>query len=200
MKTHLYRHFAADGQLLYVGISISAFERFRAHQQSSHWVDDVVKIEIEYFSSRQLALAAERLAIQSENPLFNRQRPAVSMPVIRKRESSVSRRVKMPALCHICRGEFLTLKGARFCSPRCRNAHYRERVSEAIRRSASAVSSANQIAHNCSAQEPIRSRTTAQDDSMHKSPLRSRGFVRAERASNQNSCARVQSAGLGRSA
>jgi hypothetical protein len=32
---------------LYVGISKDSFERYLAHRQSSHWTNDVVRIEIE---------------------------------------------------------------------------------------------------------------------------------------------------------
>jgi hypothetical protein len=36
MSRHfLYRNFAADGTLLYVGINLSAFERLRAHRQNA---------------------------------------------------------------------------------------------------------------------------------------------------------------------
>lgn len=69
--TSLYRHFGADGSLLYVGISLSWPARTRAHSRHSVWFAQVAKVEIEQFSSRQEALNAEREAIGRERPRFN---------------------------------------------------------------------------------------------------------------------------------
>lgn len=69
--TSLYRHFDADGILLYVGISLSWPKRTKDHVRGSRWFDAVVKVEIERFASRDEALAAERRAIQAERPVFN---------------------------------------------------------------------------------------------------------------------------------
>lgn len=81
MTTALYRHFAADGTLLYVGISLSWPERTRAHRSDSRWFDQVARLEIEHFPTRDEALAAEREAIQCERPKFNivhnRERPQI---------------------------------------------------------------------------------------------------------------------------
>lgn len=70
-KTALYRHYNIDNQLLYVGISLSAPERFIAHKQTSLWADDMVRMEVEYFYNRKDAIAAEKLAIKTEKPLHN---------------------------------------------------------------------------------------------------------------------------------
>jgi hypothetical protein len=70
-QTSLYRHFAADGSLLYVGISLSWPARTRSHSHSSTWFEQVVRVEIEQFLSREAALEAERSAIKSERPKFN---------------------------------------------------------------------------------------------------------------------------------
>jgi len=68
---HLYRHFDANGALLYVGQSNNCFERFQEHRQSSDWTTLSVVMRIERFESRKAALAAERQAIFLEKPRFN---------------------------------------------------------------------------------------------------------------------------------
>jgi hypothetical protein len=69
--TSLYRHFAADGSLLYVGISLSWPARTKAHANSARWFDQVARVEIEQFPTRAAALEAERAAIKLERPKFN---------------------------------------------------------------------------------------------------------------------------------
>lgn len=64
----LYRHFDKDGRLLYVGIAISTTMRLSGHRATSHWFDQITRIEIERFPTRVAALAAEMLAIGSEKP------------------------------------------------------------------------------------------------------------------------------------
>jgi predicted GIY-YIG superfamily endonuclease len=68
---HLYRHFAADGELLYVGVSLSALRRLQQHQQRSPWFDHIARVEIQAFQSRGEALTAERQAIATERPTHN---------------------------------------------------------------------------------------------------------------------------------
>lgn len=69
--TSLYRHFDAAGQLLYVGISLSAIHRLASHGNKSHWADEISRVEIERFLTKEDALAAESLAIALEAPLYN---------------------------------------------------------------------------------------------------------------------------------
>lgn len=69
--TSLYRQFNDAGILLYVGISINAFDRFRQHAKDKVWIDEVGSMTIERFSSRALALAAEAKAIVDERPKYN---------------------------------------------------------------------------------------------------------------------------------
>lgn len=69
--TTLYRHFANDGSLLYVGISLSWPARTKAHSHYSKWFEQIAKVEIERFPSRAAALEAEREAIRRERPKFN---------------------------------------------------------------------------------------------------------------------------------
>lgn len=71
VRTALYRHFGADGVLLYVGISLNAIARQAAHAMQAHWHQDIARISIEWFESREAALAEELRAIRSEKPRHN---------------------------------------------------------------------------------------------------------------------------------
>ena len=70
--TRLYRHFDEAGTLLYVGISLSALNRLADHKEDSAWYWSVAKVTIDVFPTRQEAEAAERRAIRTEMPIFNR--------------------------------------------------------------------------------------------------------------------------------
>ena len=67
----LYRHFNAEGELLYVGISLSAVKRLSQHKCDSTWYGDIATIEIEKFPTREEAMEAETVAIQNEAPIYN---------------------------------------------------------------------------------------------------------------------------------
>lgn len=71
-KTDLYRHFDADGELLYVGISLSAIGRLSQHKSTAHWADKIASVTVESFSTREQAVEAERIAIETEQPLHNK--------------------------------------------------------------------------------------------------------------------------------
>lgn len=75
-RTALYRHFGADGALLYVGISLHAVRRLEQHKTSAHWFSRIRRVDVEWFDTRAMALAAEAAAIVAENPVCNRMRPA----------------------------------------------------------------------------------------------------------------------------
>lgn len=70
-RTALYRHFAADGRLLYVGISLSAIGRLAQHRETSHWYGEIARVDIEWHSDRNAAMKAEKNAIQNEHPPYN---------------------------------------------------------------------------------------------------------------------------------
>lgn len=70
-RTALYRLYAADGQLLYVGISRFPKPRFIEHAADKNWWHLVARKEIEWRDSRDEALRAENEAIVSEQPLYN---------------------------------------------------------------------------------------------------------------------------------
>jgi hypothetical protein len=71
-KTHLYRWFDKAENLLYVGISYDAIERFKdGHKRAAVWADLAVKMTSQIYDDRRQALEAEKLAIQTERPKFN---------------------------------------------------------------------------------------------------------------------------------
>ncbi len=71
MKTALYRHFSASGCLLYVGIASDLMSRLSGHEKKSPWFYVVASVSVEWFISRECALAAEKMAIVDESPRHN---------------------------------------------------------------------------------------------------------------------------------
>lgn len=67
----LYRHFNIDGELLYVGISVSSLVRLTKHRNESSWFGEIAVVKIEHFPSRPAALRAEAKAIREERPKHN---------------------------------------------------------------------------------------------------------------------------------
>jgi len=69
----LYRFFSADGQLLYIGISLNAATRADDHRRHQPWWPDAVRMTVEHLGdvTRRDALQAERTAIAMERPLHN---------------------------------------------------------------------------------------------------------------------------------
>lgn len=70
--TALYRHFNQSGDLLYVGISKSAIMRLGQHMHGSSWAQEIARVDVEHLPSREEALKAEKLAIESERPRWNK--------------------------------------------------------------------------------------------------------------------------------
>lgn len=70
-KHSLYRHFDADGVLLYVGISINAINRLGQHKTNSEWFGKIHRVEIIKFETDDLVRNAEIYAIKTEKPLHN---------------------------------------------------------------------------------------------------------------------------------
>lgn len=66
--TTLYRLFAADGALLYVGIAGNPGRRFEQHAQHKPWWSTVDRVHREHHPTRQAAELAERTAISNEHP------------------------------------------------------------------------------------------------------------------------------------
>lgn len=71
VRTALYRHFDADGVLLYVGIADRPTSRTRNHARDSEWAIFAATADMEWFPDRGTALEAERDAIRAEMPIFN---------------------------------------------------------------------------------------------------------------------------------
>lgn len=67
----LYRHYDSNGELLYIGISLSAIRRLGEHAGRSHWYEDIVRVEIDTYPSIEAARDAERVAIKRERPKYN---------------------------------------------------------------------------------------------------------------------------------
>lgn len=67
----VYRCYAADGSLLYIGSSRQVEKRMDAHYRSSFWRPAVARVRIQLapdvFTARQI----EAEAIRAENPRFN---------------------------------------------------------------------------------------------------------------------------------
>ena len=74
MPCELYKHYDANGDLLYVGITVSTIRRTREHIKRAEWYDQIVRIEISRFISREDAIKAEEVAIHVEKPRFNKQK------------------------------------------------------------------------------------------------------------------------------
>jgi len=69
-RTALYRHFDADGRLLYVGITENLPSRDRQHR-ASPWHGKIAETKTQWFDSREDAARAEAQAITTERPLHN---------------------------------------------------------------------------------------------------------------------------------
>lgn len=83
MIAHLYRCYSVNGDLLYIGISASAIARLAQHAEASHWFNEIARVDIEPFNTREEAEAAELEAIGTEDPLFNiRHKRGNSLPPI----------------------------------------------------------------------------------------------------------------------
>lgn len=67
----LYRFYDVTGSLLYVGITVSLWNRLPNHQATKAWYGDIVTIKVEHFPDRDTARAAETEAIRAERPRHN---------------------------------------------------------------------------------------------------------------------------------
>jgi prophage antirepressor-like protein len=80
-NTALYRHYDIHNQLLYIGISVSPTDRFEGHRNRSEWAYLSIRIEMEWFDSREEALAAEKQAIENEHPKFNKMHSKINRKI-----------------------------------------------------------------------------------------------------------------------
>lgn len=69
--TTLYRLYAADDSLLYVGIAGNPGRRWEQHAGVKPWWGHVSRTTCEHFPTREAAARAELVAIRTENPKHN---------------------------------------------------------------------------------------------------------------------------------
>ena len=69
--TAVYRLYAADGTLLYIGVTRNIPERFYQHEVYKRWWPLVFRKTMAWYGSRDAALSAEAEAIVSETPVYN---------------------------------------------------------------------------------------------------------------------------------
>jgi hypothetical protein len=67
----VYRAFAANGDLLYIGIASDPETRFICHEAFTPWWPDVADTTLEEFASDWEAEVAEKAAILAEVPFHN---------------------------------------------------------------------------------------------------------------------------------
>ena len=70
-RTCIYRHFDAEGRLLYVGITAHLGERDKYHAATAVWHHAVVRSDVQWCLSREHAADLERVAVKHEQPLYN---------------------------------------------------------------------------------------------------------------------------------
>lgn len=68
MTQALYRMFSADGDLLYVGISVSLPMRLKQHEREKPWWSTVTVITAQHFATRDEVVIAELEAIRERQP------------------------------------------------------------------------------------------------------------------------------------
>jgi predicted GIY-YIG superfamily endonuclease len=76
----VYRYFAGDGALLYVGVTSRWTQRDSNHRGSSTWYADVARHELEHYEDRTVAAQREAEVINIENPRHNRRRFKLAPP------------------------------------------------------------------------------------------------------------------------
>jgi excinuclease UvrABC nuclease subunit len=82
-ETTLYRHFAADGTLLYVGIAKDHARRQYSHSRESAWWPRISRVETTIYPDRKTAFDAETVAIRTEHPEFNLKKRIVDRPKVK---------------------------------------------------------------------------------------------------------------------
>jgi predicted GIY-YIG superfamily endonuclease len=72
MDEALYRFYDSDSKLLYVGISSNWQARLKQHYKDSQFHSEATLITIERYGTRAEVEAAEKLAIETELPKYNK--------------------------------------------------------------------------------------------------------------------------------
>jgi predicted GIY-YIG superfamily endonuclease len=68
----LYRLYDGDGSLLYVGATLNVWARIVAHKCDKPWFTEIARAEFKHFATRREAMKAEAVAVENENPRFNK--------------------------------------------------------------------------------------------------------------------------------
>jgi Bacterial regulatory proteins, gntR family len=107
-RTAVYRHFDAQGDLLYLGISIDPEVRLKAHRDNHEpWVQAAVRYTVEWHDTRADALKAEADAIRVEHPRFNLTHNYDDAPFNPESWTKVSANSKVPAIAELMRSEIV---------------------------------------------------------------------------------------------
>lgn len=69
--TVVYRFYDAHHTLLYVGMSDKAGQRWNRHADEKWWFEQVVRVDVQHYPTREQASEAEVQAIQTEAPVYN---------------------------------------------------------------------------------------------------------------------------------
>jgi predicted GIY-YIG superfamily endonuclease len=93
----LYRFFATDGALLYIGISLNPGHRWKQHQADKPWWTEVATITVEHHDSRQSVAEAERMAIKAERPRYNMTHNTDTIEGAERLARSLARMAQPPA-------------------------------------------------------------------------------------------------------
>jgi hypothetical protein len=70
-RTAVYRIRGEAEVLLYIGVTNNVVIRWNGHQAVQPWWDELRSLTVEWFDSREEALAAEKAAILAEQPKYN---------------------------------------------------------------------------------------------------------------------------------
>lgn len=100
MMHALYRYYADDGVLLYVGITNDMSRRMDQHAADKGWWQEVRGVTVEWYDTRDAVLAAERRAIAVEQPRHNVVHRRRAKPIVRTARGQAS--AELVWTCGVC--------------------------------------------------------------------------------------------------
>lgn len=71
-ETTLYRFYAKDGSLLYVGVTDHIFRRVGDHAHSKEWFNEIQSAKFKHYPTRRQALSVEAKATRLLHPKYSR--------------------------------------------------------------------------------------------------------------------------------
>lgn len=86
---HVYRIYAHDGALLYVGMSENPAKRMIEHRGEKVWPEEVAGFTSEEFPSRAVAAEVERRVIADERPKYNVLHGGVAERMLRRPDKAM---------------------------------------------------------------------------------------------------------------